>query len=121
MAKRASKAGSKPVAAPDYRFQVVIQFPESHFAKLAEVLDFEQKLIASLPRTHEVDGYDVGMGTVNFFVLTNTPMAVFRNFRKYLGIRKVEKQVRIAYRDMNSDEFVNLWPKRDTRVFDYSY
>lgn len=103
------------------KYQVVIQFPEPYFESLEAIVEFEQKLTCSLPSTHDVDGYDAGMGTVNFFVYSNAPQAVLRNFRKYLGTNKVEKKVRIAFREVDGETFTNLWPKRDDREFDYSY
>ena len=102
-------------------FQVVIQFPESFFEHANAITEFEHRLMESLPATHDVDGYDVGMGTVNYFIYSDAPQAVLRNFRKYLGTNKVEKKVRIAYRSVEGDVFTNLWPKRDEREFDYSY
>lgn len=102
-------------------YQVVLQLPESFFASFDEIIAFEQKLEESLPATHDVDGNDVGSGTVNFFVYTESPQAVLRNFRKYMGTNKVEKKLRMAVRRTDGDEFENLWPKRDTRPFDLFY
>ena len=115
---RTSKTPNTP---SDHQYQIVIQFPESFFADTAAILAFEEKLSSSMPRTQSYDGYDSGSGTINFFIYSNTPNAVLANFRKYLGTNKVEKKVRIAYRDVTADTFTNLWPKRDIRVFDYSY
>lgn len=105
----------------EYQYQIVIQFPESFFPDEAALLTFEEKLSSSMPRTQSYDGFDAGSGTINFFIYSNTPNAVLANFRKYLGTNKVEKKVRIAYRDVTAETFTNLWPKRDVRVFDYSY
>jgi hypothetical protein len=115
---RTSKTPNTP---SDHQYQIVIQFPESFFVDTTAILAFEEKLSSSMPRTQSYDGYDAGSGTVNFFIYSNTPNAVLANFRKYLGTNKVEKKVRIAYRDVTADTFTNLWPKRDIRVFDYSY
>lgn len=111
----------KSASKPEHRYQVVVQFPEAFFASSAEVEAFGEKLATSLPHTHEYDGFDAGFGTVNYFVYSNTPTAVLANFRKYLGTNKVEKKVRIAYRDVDSEEFIVVWPKRENRPFDYAY
>jgi hypothetical protein len=74
-----------------------------------------------MPRTQTYDSYDTGSGTTNFIIYSKTPNSVLANFRKYLGTNKVEKKVRIAYRSVDHDIWTNLWPKRDTRTFDYSY
>jgi len=108
-------------AAGEHQYQIVLQFPESFFADTAAILVFEEKLSSSMPRTQSYDGYDSGSGTINFFIYSNTPNAVLANFRKYLGTNKVEKKVRITYRDVTAETFTNLWPKRDTRAFEYSY
>ena len=102
-------------------FQVVVQLPESFFASHEELLAFEEKLVDSMPKTCEVDGHDIGSGTVNFFILTGSPLAAFNHFRKYLGTNKVRRNLRVAYRDENDDSFINLWQFRDPRPFDYSY
>lgn len=103
------------------RYQLVIQFPDSYFTSLDEVHAFEDRLIACMPRTCDVDGHDVGSGTVNFFIYTGYPNAAFLTFRKYLGTRKVEKKLRVAYREATGEDFTNLWPKKDPRPFHYSY
>ena len=103
------------------RYQVIFQFPESFFATLDDLIAFEAKLIASLPKTCDVDGYDTGSGTTNFFVYTDSPLAAFKNFRTYLGTNKVEKNLRVSYRDVDGDAYFNLWPFRDPRPFDIMY
>lgn len=103
------------------RYQLVIQFPGTYFSSLEEVHAFEDRLIACMPRTCDVDGHDAGSGTVNFFVYTGYPDAAFLAFRKYLGTNPVEKAVRVAFRDVAGEDFTNLWPKRDARPFHYWY
>jgi hypothetical protein len=115
---RTSKTSTTP---PDHQYQIVLQFPDSFFADTPAILAFEEKLSSSMPRTQTYDGYDTGSGTTNFIIYSNTPNAVLANFRKYLGTNKVEKKVRIAYRSVDADVWTSLWPKRDTRTFDYRY
>ena len=103
------------------QYQVIFQFPESFFATIEELIAFESKMIASLPKTCDVDGYDTGSGTTNFFVYTDSPLAAFKNFRTYLGTNKVEKNLRVSYRDVDGDAYINLWPFRDPRPFDLTY
>ena len=103
------------------RYQVIFQFPESFFATHNDLVQFEGKLIASMPRTCVVDGYDFGLGTTNFFVYTDSPLAAFKHFRNYLGTNKVERQLRASYREVDGDAYTNLWPFRDPRPFDITY
>jgi hypothetical protein len=115
-----AKAGvPKPMKEPAY--QLVIQFPDDFFASFDELVAFENRLIASLPRTCHVDGHDVGSGTINFFVYTDFPKAAHQAFRKYLGTNAVEKRVRLACRKTDGTTFTNLWPRRDPRPFAYAY
>lgn len=103
------------------RYQLVIQFPHDFFASHDELIAFEDRLIGCMPRTCVVDGHDIGSGTVNFFVHTTAPLAAHRAFRKYLGTRKLESRLRIAYRELDGEAFTNLWPRRDPRPFHYLY
>ncbi len=103
------------------RYQLVIQFSEDFFATHQDLVAFEERLIASLPRTCTVDGHDVGAGTVNFFVHTSAPEAAHRAFRKHLGTNAIESKVRIAYRELDGTTFTKLWPRRDPRPFAYTY
>ena len=103
------------------KYQVVIQFPEDFFSDFDKMVEFEEKIINALPRTHDFDGHDIGSGTINFFIFSNSPNAVLTNFRKYLGTNKVEKKVRIAFRETEDEDFENLWPKKDNREFKYHY
>ena len=103
------------------RYQVIFQFPETFFATHNDLVAFEDKLIASMPKTCDVDGYDLGSGTTNFFVYTDSPLAALKHFRKYLGTNKVEKNLRVSYREADGDAFTNLWPFRDPRPFEIIY
>lgn len=103
------------------RYQVVFQFPEGFFTSHDELIAFEDRLIACMPRTCEVDGHDLGSGTVNFFVHTSAPVAAHRTFRKYLGTRKLESRLRVAFRELDGETFTNLWPRRDPRPFQIVY
>lgn len=103
------------------RYLLVFQFPEPFFASHEAVAEFEGRLRASLPRTHDVDGHDVGSGTVNFFVFTNSPVAAHTAFRKHLGTRALERKLRVSYREVDGEAFSNLWPRRDARPFEIAY
>ena len=103
------------------RYVLIVQFPETYFASHAELSAFEQRLVACMPRTCEVDGHDIGSGTTNFFVFTRAPLAAHRAFRKYLGTRAVERHLRIAFRPVDGQDYPNIWPFRDARPFALMY
>ena len=62
-----------------------------------------------------------GAVTTNFFVYTDAPLAAFNQVRKYLGANKVEKNLRVAFREVEGEAYINLWPYRDPRPFDITY
>ncbi len=103
------------------RYLLVIQFSDRYFRSVGEIVAFEDRLAAALPRTCKVDGHDVGSGTTNFFVHTNAPFAAHRRFRKYLGTRALERNVRVAFRMVDGSTWMNLWPFRDPRRFALLY
>ncbi len=103
------------------RYLLVIQFPDTFFASHDDLVAFEDQLIASMPRTCAVDGHDIGSGTINFFVYTDAPLAAHKCFRKYLGTNKVERKLRVSYREVDGEAFTNLWPFRDPRPFEVFY
>lgn len=103
------------------KYQVIIQLPEAFFSTHSEIVEFENNLIASMPKTCDVDGFDVGSGTTNFFVHTDSPLAALKHFRTYMGTNKVEKNLRVSYRELDGDAYTNLWPYRDPRPFDITY
>jgi hypothetical protein len=103
------------------RYLLVIQFSDRYFRDLGEIAAFEERLGAALPQTCEVGGHDVGAGTTNFFVHTNAPLAAHRAFRKYIGTRAVERHVRVAFRAVKGDTWMNVWPFRDARRFALMY
>jgi len=102
-------------------YQVVFQFPETYFSSFDELISFENKLISSLPTTCDVDGHDIGSGTVNFFVYTKSLLSALKSFRRYLGTNKVERNLRVSYREEDGEDFMNIWPYRDPRPFNYLY
>jgi hypothetical protein len=103
------------------RCQLVVQFAERHFRSHAAIVAFEDRLRAILPRTCEVDGHDIGSGTINFFVYTAYPVAAYQTIFRRATTRASQLLLRIAYRASDGNEFTNLWPRRDPRPFQYWY
>ncbi len=103
------------------KYQLVLQFPETFFASFDDMVAFEDRVIAHLPRTANVDGHDVGSGTINFFIDTDFPTATFKVIRRRVTTNAHERKLRIAFRAVDSDDWVNLWPRRDPRPFAILY
>ena len=102
------------------KFQLVVQLAGDYFKTFDDMVAFEDRLIAYLPKTHVVDGHDAGAGTFNFFIETDFPLAAFKVIKR-ISTRATERRMRIAYRKMRGATFTNLWPRRDPRPFDYEY
>jgi hypothetical protein len=99
---------------------MVLQFAQTYFGSHDELVAFEDRLIARLPRTCVVDGHDTGSGTTNFFVFTDAPMAAHKRLRRSFT-RALERNLRVAYRSVAGSAFTNLWPFRDPRPFALIY
>ena len=102
------------------KFQLVVQLAGDYFRSHAELVAFEDRLISYLPKTHEVDGHDVGSGTTNFFINTDFPLAAYKIIHR-ISTRATERRMRIAHRTRRGSTFTNLWPRRDPRPFKYMY
>lgn len=102
------------------KFQLVVQLAGDFFQTHVAMVAFEDRLIAYLPKTHEVDGHDSGAGTFNFFIETDFPLAAYKVIHR-ISTRATQRRMRIAYRPIRGKTFTNLWPRRDPRPFDYEY
>ncbi|MEO8700942.1 MAG: hypothetical protein ABI867_12915 [Kofleriaceae bacterium] len=102
------------------KYQLVVQLAGDYFARRIDLVAFENRLIGCLPKSHDVDGYDTGSGTTNFFIETDFPVAAFKAIRT-TTTRATERRMRIAYRPIRGSRFTNLWPRRDPRPFEYAY
>lgn len=93
------------------KYQLVLQFQEEKYANLDWIVEMEDELTAHCINA-VVDGHDIGCGEVNIFIDTDTPLDTFENvkvlFRKE---RSLLDDVKIAYRDFDSDHYICLWPK----------
>lgn len=93
------------------KYQVVIQLPEELYGYLDLIAEMEDRLDECLVDA-EVDGHDIGNGEVNIFIHTNNPVDTFEVAKNILKeYNSVLENVKIAYRDMNGDRYICLWPK----------
>ncbi len=93
------------------KYQFVIQFPEELYGDLDWIADLEDRLDESMVDA-EVDGHDMGSGEVNIFIHANNPINTFQIAKNILEEDGVElKNIKIAYREINGDNYIPLWPK----------
>ncbi|HTM37776.1 MAG TPA: hypothetical protein VL156_13575 [Terriglobales bacterium] len=91
-------------------YQLVLQFTANSMADFDRLLALETTLMESLGEIGIVDGHDFGSGTFNIFVLTNEPTTVFIRSHHVILQEAVPNEVRSAYRELNGEDYVILWP-----------
>ena len=93
------------------RYQLVLQLPEDCFRRASENAGaLEEQLAQVLADKGDVDGNDVGGGRYNIYVLTGDPYAVFMLVRPTLQEFRLLSEARVAYRELNDDTFISMWP-----------
>lgn len=90
------------------QYQLVLQFPEK-LINFDSIVNIEDNFIKIL-KDGEVDGHDIGSGEVNFFILTNKPENAFKSLEKYLMDKELLNCVKSAYRRIDDENFVILYP-----------
>lgn len=103
------------------RYQLILQLPEYTIPDFKTLIAIEAELVAVLAAQHEVDGQDVGSGTINYFVYTCNPAGAFRQAQGVFAKRKLLDKLRAAYREVVGEVFTNLWPQEDRPPFNYTY
>ena len=93
------------------KFQLVTQFPEELYDDLDWIAEMEDKLDECLVDA-EVDGHDIGNGEINIFIHTNNPIDTFEVTKNILNEdNSVLKNAKIAYRSLDGDSYIGLWPQ----------
>ncbi|WP_260703341.1 ABC transporter [Edaphobacter flagellatus] len=92
------------------RYQLVLQFCASSKEDFDDLVALEKLLVDKLPLDAEVDGHDFGCDEFNIFVLTAYPKETFNAAETIILQQGLQQQVRAAYRELNNDDFVLLWP-----------
>lgn len=88
------------------RYQLVVQWPAPPMG-LRRLVKFEDALLAS---GLDVDGHDYGSGTGNIFIFVSSPQQAFEQMRPTLERLGAMAGARIAYRKLDEDDYVILWP-----------
>jgi hypothetical protein len=97
--------------------QLVLQFPCNSLQEFDAVVALEDTLIAELSGTlAHVDGHDSGSGEATIFILTSEPNETFNRARAVLGKTHLASLRRAAYRRLDAEEYVVLWPPGEARL-----
>ena len=99
------------------KYQLVIQFPAASLVDFDEMVALEERLIADLGTSAEVDGHDFGSGTANIFIFTTEPEMTFWRVRQRLQQEGRLESVTAAHRLVNVDDYTVIWPKDSKRPF----
>lgn len=75
------------------------------------MIEIEDLLTDNLSENSDVDGHDAGSGEVNIFIHTNDPRFAFDEVKAILGTRDFWVDARVAYREIEGNEYTVLWPK----------
>jgi len=93
------------------KYQLIVQQSCLTTKDFDRLVDIECELEEILGDSADVDGHDFGSGEANIFIFTDHPEETFKAIRTYLDASGILSIMRIAYRDMASDDFNVLWPE----------
>ncbi len=99
------------------KYQLVLQLPESYLKDFDALISLEEDLTEILTENEDVDGHDIGSGEANIFVFTNEPKATFQRVRPTLENAGYLMNVTVAYRDVEGENYIVIWPKNFMKKF----
>jgi hypothetical protein len=92
------------------KYQLVLQFAADSMEDFDRLVALEGRLIEELEDVATVDGHDFGPSEFNIFVLTDDPATVFGKAHGIVISQGVRNVMRSAYREMDGEDYVILWP-----------
>ena len=90
------------------RYQLVIQFNFENFERLVNI---ENQILSIENDDLEVDGHDIGNNYMNIFIYTDNPKRNFKKIKKLLKNEKFTNEMSSGFREINSEEYIRIWPK----------
>jgi hypothetical protein len=96
------------------KYQLDLQFAADSMEDFDRLVALEERLIEELDDVATVDGHDFGSGDFNIFVLTDDPATVFGKAHGIVMDQGVPNVMRSAYREMDGEDYVILWPSSRT-------
>lgn len=91
-----------------------MQFTADSMPDFDRLVAFETTLIEKLGNIATVDGHDFGLGKFNIFLLTDDPTSAFAEAREIAVSEAIPNDLRSAYRKINGEEYVAIWPSSPT-------
>lgn len=90
-------------------YQLVLQLPAASTADYDAIVALENLLIDGLD--DEVDGHDVGGGTMNLFIWTPDPRETLDRVQMLMQDHPLSDSVAAGFRDEGADKYTPLWPE----------
>ena len=97
------------------KYQLVLQFAADSTEDFDRLVTLEDGLIQEMNDIATVDGHDFGSGEFNIFLLTDDPTTVFGKAHGIVINQGVPNAMRSAYREMDGEDYVVLWPSSLTK------
>src|SRR6478672_6000348 len=98
-------------------YQLVLQFRGDSLHHFDAMVALEEELTEELGDSADVDGHDVGSGETNIFIFTSDPAGTFHRARSVLERRQQLQTVTAAYREVQGERYVVIWPEGSRREF----
>ena len=104
----------------EWKYQLVIQFDDELGKALDRVIAFEDELMELLDGVAEVEGHDIGSGTANIFIMTNSPKKLWERLEPLVEDTDANElePIAAAYRELDDDGYEVLWPSDYEGEFD---
>lgn len=102
---------------PTFGFLLVLQLRGETSEDFDVMVQMEERLRVALGTSVDVDGNDFGGGLGNIFIYTSEPSNTFLRIRSLLQESNQLQDVIAAYRPVDSDDFVQLWPEDGSLEF----
>jgi hypothetical protein len=97
-------------------YQLVLQFKVTDEDQFEWYHGIQEDLETLLGARHFVDGNDVGLGKMNIFIHSSFPVEAFELAKEAFYESDLNNMV-AAYREIDKDEFVVIWPKGWKKTF----
>ena len=98
-------------------YLLVLQFRGDSLADFEAMVALEEDLTEQLGDSADVDGHDVGSGETNIFIFTSDPAGTFDRAKPVLARTQRLQAVTAAYRRVDGEHFVVIWPEGSTKEF----
>jgi hypothetical protein len=94
-------------------YQLVLQFPTQSDEEADRLLTLEDDLVEALEDSADIEGHEPDGGVMNFFISTGDAEETFDRLRPLLEEKGLLAPVTIAYRHVDEEDYIILWPEDD--------